>query len=348
MLIPRRPLAVQSRTPSIRGAFERGYGVGARGGTRGGARLRVSRKAPRGDAAPSRRGHRARGRAVRRRAGRRRAASALRPHVRDRRGRGCRVAASMRALEGGAVRLARGAAAAWREGYRKCAALVACAPGVPRPPCASRPVLWRRGGARAPETAYVPTASAGNAVYEEGRRRPRAGAPLGRGRGGQGEVRARRSGGGGVPRRSTRGDDFRRVRRRADSESGRARDRAEETLVLTPRKPRSRSRSWSRGSRSTATRCATTSLGRTASASFRRRGVDHACAPNCAQSFRGKTLTVRCLRDVRAEEELTIAYVELAVTRAERRAQLMKQYLFDIDDEDGGRRRRRKMFRLAF
>ena len=72
--------------------------------------------------------------------------------------------------------------------------------------------------------------------------------------------------------------------------------------------------------------------------------MNHACAPNCAQSFRGKTLTVRCLRDVRAEEELTIAYVELAVTRAERRAQLMKQYLFDIDDEDGAAEKASKHF----
>ena len=60
--------------------------------------------------------------------------------------------------------------------------------------------------------------------------------------------------------------------------------------------------------------------------------MNHACFPNCAQSFRGKTLFVRCLRDVRPEEELTIAYVELAVTRAERRAELMKQYAFDIDE----------------
>ena len=72
--------------------------------------------------------------------------------------------------------------------------------------------------------------------------------------------------------------------------------------------------------------------------------MNHACAPNCAQSFRGKTLTVRCLRDVRAEEELTITYVELAVTRAERRAELMKQYLFDIDDEDGAAEKASKHF----
>ena len=194
MLIPRRPLAVQSRTPSIRGAFERGYGVGARGGTRGGARLRVSRKAPRGDAAPSRRGHRARGRAVRRRAGRRRAASALRPHVRDRRGRECRVAASMRALEGGAVRLARGAAPRGARRYKEeCAALVACAPGVPPPTVrlAAR-VLWRRRRRARPETASTHGVRRKRCLRRGVRQRPRAGAPLGRGRGGgQGEVRAR-------------------------------------------------------------------------------------------------------------------------------------------------------------
>ena len=113
------PRRIQSRTPSIRGAFERGYGVGARGGTRGGARLRVSRKAPRRRRSAFAPGNtRARGRAVRRRAGRRRAASALRPHVRDRRGRGCR-SRSLRCARSKVARYAsrEAQAAAWREGY---------------------------------------------------------------------------------------------------------------------------------------------------------------------------------------------------------------------------------------
>ena len=232
MLIPRRPLAVQSRTPSIRGAFERGYGVGARGGTRGGARLRVSRKAPRGDAAPSRRGHRARGRAVRRRAGRRRAASALRPHVRDRRGRGCRVAASMRALEGGAVRLARGAGGRVARGVQ---GRVRRARGVRARGAPAHRAPRREGALAPPARARAPRdglrthgVRRKRCLRRGVRQRPRAGAPLGRGRGGgQGEVRARRSGGGGVPRRSTRGDERRFLfGGERTPASGRARDRA--------------------------------------------------------------------------------------------------------------------------
>ena len=67
--------------------------------------------------------------------------------------------------------------------------------------------------------------------------------------------------------------------------------------------------------------------------------MNHSDAPNVAQTFRGKTASFRCLRDVDEGEELTIAYVELAATRAERRAELLEGYLFDIDedeDEDDG------------
>ena len=269
MLIPRRPLAVQSRTPSIRGAFERGYGVGARGGTRGGARLRVSRKAPRGDAAPSRRGHRARGRAVRRRAGRRRAASALRPHVRDRRGRGCRVAASMRALEGGAVRLARGAGGRVARGVqgrvRRARGVRARVP-PPTVRLAAR-VLWRRRRERArPETAYVPTASAGNAFTKRGTTASARWCTTGT----RSRRRTRRGSRAGAAAAAFDARLAGTNARSAEAPGKRTRlTEPEETLNFDPEETRSRSRSWSRGSRSTATRCATTSLGRTASASFR-------------------------------------------------------------------------------
>ena len=61
--------------------------------------------------------------------------------------------------------------------------------------------------------------------------------------------------------------------------------------------------------------------------------MNHSDAPNVAQTFRGKNASFRCLRDVDEGEELTIAYVELVATRAERRAELLEGYLFDIDDE---------------
>ena len=59
--------------------------------------------------------------------------------------------------------------------------------------------------------------------------------------------------------------------------------------------------------------------------------MNHSCTPNCAQTFVGKRLVVRCLRDIAPGEELTIAYVELGAPRAERSASLRAHYHFDID-----------------
>ena len=229
MLIPRRPLAVQSRTPSIRGAFERGWRRRSRRDARRcaspglaeGTSWRRSAFAPgtscswpsrtppcwttpRGICAATTRSRpprtRVSGRCFDARARRWRGT----PRARRRRPRGARVQ--------GRVRRARGVRA-----------------GVPPPTVrlAAR-VLWRRPArARAPRDGLRTHGVRRKRGVRGGvRQRPRAGAPLGRGRGGgQGEVRAR-------PERRRRSStlDSRgratRVRRKADSESGRARDRA--------------------------------------------------------------------------------------------------------------------------
>ena len=64
--------------------------------------------------------------------------------------------------------------------------------------------------------------------------------------------------------------------------------------------------------------------------------MNHACAPTVAQTFgEGTTATFRCVRDVRKGEEIAISYVELLATRAERRAELLNHYRFDIDGDIG-------------
>lgn len=60
--------------------------------------------------------------------------------------------------------------------------------------------------------------------------------------------------------------------------------------------------------------------------------MNHSCVPNCCSSFKGNELIIRTLRPVEPDEELTIAYVELSATRAERRAELLKHYKFDLDE----------------
>eukprot|EP00873_Tetraselmis_striata_P002751 jgi/Tetstr1/423015/TSEL_013790.t1 len=59
--------------------------------------------------------------------------------------------------------------------------------------------------------------------------------------------------------------------------------------------------------------------------------ANHSCQPNCAQTFDGKRLLLRALNPIRAGEEVTISYIELAATRQERRASLLQQYYFDLD-----------------
>ena len=59
--------------------------------------------------------------------------------------------------------------------------------------------------------------------------------------------------------------------------------------------------------------------------------VNHSCTPNAMQSFAGRRIAFRAIRPIAAGDEVTISYVELAATRAERRAALMAGYCFDID-----------------
>jgi SET and MYND domain-containing protein len=49
------------------------------------------------------------------------------------------------------------------------------------------------------------------------------------------------------------------------------------------------------------------------------------------QSFDGSQLTLRALRPLSEGEEVTIAYIEMAATRQERRSSLLESYFFDID-----------------
>ena len=59
--------------------------------------------------------------------------------------------------------------------------------------------------------------------------------------------------------------------------------------------------------------------------------LNHSCAPNAFQSFAGKRIVFRAIQPLAAGQEATISYVELAATRAERRAALLEGYCFDID-----------------
>ena len=59
--------------------------------------------------------------------------------------------------------------------------------------------------------------------------------------------------------------------------------------------------------------------------------LNHSCAPNAFQSFAGKRIVFRAIQPIDAGQEATISYVELAATRAERRAALLEGYCFDID-----------------
>ena len=59
--------------------------------------------------------------------------------------------------------------------------------------------------------------------------------------------------------------------------------------------------------------------------------LNHSCMPNAFQSFVGKRIVFRAIQPIAAGQEATISYVELAATRAERRAALLDGYRFDID-----------------
>ena len=59
--------------------------------------------------------------------------------------------------------------------------------------------------------------------------------------------------------------------------------------------------------------------------------LNHSCTPNVMQSFSGSRIVFRALQQIPPGTEATIAYIELAATRAERRATLKANYYFDID-----------------
>ena len=229
-------------------------------------------------------------------------------------------------------------AAAWREGYKEeCAALVACAPGVPPPTVrlAAR-VLWRRRRERArPETAYVPTASAGNAGFGEGYDSVRA--LVHHWDAVAEEDKARFAHAGAAAAAFL---DARLAGTNAHPADAPIPPAKADAPVIEPEPtdrdpeetPLAVAKLVARLSFNCHALCDDESRPYGVGVYPPAATMNHACFPNCAQSFRGKTLFVRCLRDVRPEEELTIAYVELAVTRAERRAELMKQYAFDIDE----------------
>ena len=49
------------------------------------------------------------------------------------------------------------------------------------------------------------------------------------------------------------------------------------------------------------------------------------------QTFQGQRVSFTAVQDIAPGTEITISYIELAATHAERRQQLLDQYYFDID-----------------
>lgn len=61
--------------------------------------------------------------------------------------------------------------------------------------------------------------------------------------------------------------------------------------------------------------------------------INHSCTPNAMQSFRQQQVTFKALQPIVPGAEITISYIELAATHAERRQQLSEQYYFDINHD---------------
>ncbi|KAJ3083564.1 SET and MYND domain-containing protein 3 [Quaeritorhiza haematococci] len=64
--------------------------------------------------------------------------------------------------------------------------------------------------------------------------------------------------------------------------------------------------------------------------------LNHSCLPNCVVAYERRTQVVRTIRDVTADEELTIGYVDSMLTRQERRRKLTEQYAFLCECERCG------------
>ena len=58
--------------------------------------------------------------------------------------------------------------------------------------------------------------------------------------------------------------------------------------------------------------------------------ANHSCNPNCVQTFVGRRLFYRSIRDIERGEEVTITYVPLSSVHTERRADLLDSFYFDI------------------
>eukprot|EP01116_Phalansterium_solitarium_P015949 TRINITY_DN3594_c0_g1_i2.p1 TRINITY_DN3594_c0_g1~~TRINITY_DN3594_c0_g1_i2.p1 ORF type:complete len:425 (+),score=96.00 TRINITY_DN3594_c0_g1_i2:59-1333(+) len=59
--------------------------------------------------------------------------------------------------------------------------------------------------------------------------------------------------------------------------------------------------------------------------------LNHSCCPNCWTKFDGSTVRIRTLCDIAPGDELTISYIELNQSRAERQKDLGGNYFFDCD-----------------
>jgi len=61
--------------------------------------------------------------------------------------------------------------------------------------------------------------------------------------------------------------------------------------------------------------------------------INHSCTPNAMQSFKQQQIIFTALQPIAPGAEISISYIELAATHAERRQQLLEQYYFDIDSD---------------
>ena len=58
--------------------------------------------------------------------------------------------------------------------------------------------------------------------------------------------------------------------------------------------------------------------------------LNHSCEANAVQCFDGRHMQLRIIRPVQPGDELTVPYMDLAMTRMERRLCLAERYHFDV------------------
>eukprot|EP00960_Hanusia_phi_P007857 224857-Hanusia_phi.AAC.1 len=56
--------------------------------------------------------------------------------------------------------------------------------------------------------------------------------------------------------------------------------------------------------------------------------MNHSCSPSCVQSFHGRRMQLRALRDIEEGEELTLSYIDPAEPLVVRQEELRKRYFF--------------------